>query len=168
MQWSEPRALSDWLSTIILTCPRYKCTTLPYKRNNPVCGCTCKRWCWNNGFVQNHLTAGVWTHSPAAQQCWESTRKISGCRVPLPLMSGYLIQEARVSSWTQMVWGGMELTDHCSQFLTYVEHSAEVRECAALLRCQHYKAAPLNLQTVKVRGVKPILTTGSVSPCCYT
>lgn len=76
---------------IILICPHYKCTALTYKRNNPVCGCTCKRWCWNftlhNSFVKI-LTAGVWKHSPVfkinKENLWLSVPTTSNVRISHP------------------------------------------------------------------------------------
>lgn len=129
-----------------------------------MCGCTCKRLCWNctlhNSCAQARHAAGVWTHSPAAQQCWESTGKSSGCQVLLTLMSGYLIHEARISSWTQMLWGGMETNAKYSHFLTYVMHSFEGRDCRRVAKVTALAALlkPVNWRS---QGVKSIMGTGT-------
>lgn len=106
------KALHRWLLRIILICSHYNCTALTYKRSYPVCGSTSKRWCGSctlyNNCAITHVTAGVWTHVPVEQPCWTGTRNSSVCQIPLS-KSEYLTSERLPHSWTQMLWGRMEL-----------------------------------------------------------
>lgn len=132
-----------------------------------MCGCTCKRWCWNcilhYRCAQTHLTAGVCTHSHVESQQGKAPT----------VSSRYLrCQDVSCPADHRCCDGGsgikyqVLLEKKAKHFLTYVMHSFEVCESSVFLRWCHYQAAPLTLWTIW--GLKLILMTETSANCAVT